>query len=362
MLMPSRGFALICPGPDNMSGGKQLWREMRRNRNAYLFIAPFFLVFFCFMLFPIVFSFLLSFQRWNGIMAADFVGLRNYREAVRDPGFHHALLNTAVFTALTVLISTALGLFLALFLNTVRVFKRFFRGVFFVPAIVSLVVVSLVWKLILNSDVGLIRETLDALARGYTNLVGYSLAWLASVSNPAQVPELATASADWLTNSAAHAPSWMVERFRLLDNPNGIVPLLTMTLVNVWAVVGFNTVIYLAGLQGLPSYMYEASRIDGATKFQNFRYITLPLLRPTTFFVVLMSTIDALQVFVLPQVMKQDSEDTMTVVYYLYRNAFQFYDMGYASAIAYILFALTVMLGLVLRLTIGRSSNWVHTE
>jgi ABC-type sugar transport system permease subunit len=188
------------------------------------------------------------------------------------------------------------------------------------------------------------------------------LAWNAVVSGGEELMAGALNSAAWLTNSLSYAPDWMVYRFRLLDNPEPLVSLLTITLVNVWAVVGFNTVIYLAGLQGLPSYMYEASRIDGATAFQNFRYITWPLLRPTTFFVVLMSTIDALQVFVLPNVMKPDSEDTMTVVYYLYRNAFEFYNMGYASAIAYVLFALTAILGLLLRVTLGRQTAWAPTE
>ncbi len=315
-----------------MGDGKAaVWREMRRKKNAYLFISPFYLMFLAFMLFPIAFSFVLSFQNWNGIMAARFTGLANYREAFRDPGFHNALINTGIFTVLTVAIATALGLGLALFLNTVRVFKRFYRAIFFVPAIVSLVVVSLVWKLILNSDVGLIREAMDGLAQSSSALFG-------------------------------SAPGWMTQRFRLLDNPIPVVPLLTITLVNIWAVVGFNTVIYLAGLQGLPANLYEASRIDGATAFQNFRFITWPLLRPTTFFVVLMTTIDALQVFVLPNVMKQDSDDTMTVVYYLYRNAFQFYNMGYASAIADLLFALTVAMGLLLRATVGRSTAWVPTE
>lgn len=283
------------------------------------------------MLFPIAFSFALSFQRWNGIMSARFVGLANYVAILSDSGFFNALINTAIFTGLTVIISLLLSLALALFLNTVRIFKRFYRAVFFVPAIVSLVVVSLVWKLILNSDVGMIREVLDGMARFSTDHFG-------------------------------GAPGWLTARFRLLDNPNPIISLLTITLVNVWAVVGFNTVIYLAGLQGIPSYMYEASRIDGATAFQNFRYITWPLLRPTTFFVVLMSTIDALQVFVLPNVMKRDSEATMTVVYYLYRNAFQFYNMGYASAIAYVLFAVTMALGIILRLTLGRRTTWAPAE
>lgn len=304
---------------------------MSRHKAAYFFIAPFYLVFLLFMVMPIGFSLLLSFQEWNGIMEMQYAGFDNYKAALSDNGLHNALANTAIFTVLTVVLSTVLGLALALFLNTVRFLKRFYRAVFFVPAIVSLVVVSLVWKLILNSDNGLIRELL------YTS--GHLMESWFQISAP-----------------------WTYYRLRLLDNPNPIIPLLTITLVNVWAVVGFNTVIYLAGLQGIPSYLYEASRIDGATAFQNFRHITLPLLRPTTFFVVLISTIDALQVFVLPNVMKRDSDATMTVVYYLYRNAFEFYKMGYASAIAYLLFAITVVMSIVLRLTLGKRAHWAVAD
>jgi len=283
------------------------------------------------MLLPIGFSLLLSLQRWNGIMAAEFVGLSHYRKALSDPGLLNALKNTAIFALLTVTISTVTGLGLALFLNTVRVMKRFYRGVFFVPSIISLVVVSLVWKLLLNSEVGLLNFLLDSLG-------------------------------EWLRPIVGHTPAWTTRQIRLLDNPHPLVPLLTMTLINVWAVVGFNTVIYLAGLQGIPSHLYEVSKIDGATPFQNFRYITLPLLRPTTFFVVLISSIDALQVFVLPNVMKRDSEATMTVVYYLYRNAFEFYQMGYASAIAYLLFAMTALLSICIRTTLGRRAQWSAVE
>jgi len=336
---------------------------MKRNRNAYLFISPFYLMFLAFMLFPIAFSFVLSFQHWNGIMAARFAGLSNYRAILGDDNFLNALSNTAIFTALTVIISLVTSLALALFLNTVRIFKRMYRAVFFVPAIVSLVVVSLVWKLILNSDVGLVREFFDALARGFSMAAGQTGDWHTSLAqSQGFLSDVLAGISGYLTEAFQFLQGLLVKRFRLLDNPNPIVPLLTITLVNVWAVVGFNTVIYLAGLQGIPSYMYEASRIDGATAFQNFRYITWPLLRPTTFFVVLMSTIDALQVFVLPNVMKRDSEATMTVVYYLYRNAFQFYNMGYASAIAYVLFAITIALGIALRLTLGRRTTWVPTE
>lgn len=348
-----------------MAGGSSLWDSVKKSRNAYLFIAPYYLVFLVFLLFPIGFSFLLSFQEWNGILSARFVGLENYREALRDPGLHNALLNTFIFTALTVIISTVSGLALALFLNTVRIFKRFYRAVFFIPAIVSLVVVSLVWKLILNSDVGLLREVMDSIGRVYARGIAYVALHLGLARAGEDLQgflSMMSVAAGAFSSPQDYVPAWMTGRFRLLDNPLPLVPLITMTLVNVWAVVGFNTVIYLAGLQGLPAAMYDASRIDGANKLHNFRYITWPLLRPTTFFVVLMSTIDALQVFVLPQVMKQDSDDTMTVVYYLYRNAFQFYNMGYASAIAYLLFGITVILGIGLRLTLGRAAQWMYSE
>ncbi len=304
---------------------------MRRNRSAYLFIAPFFTVFVLFMLFPIGFSAYLSLLDWNGIVKPRFVGMEHYGRALRDPGLHSALVNTMVFSVLTVVLATLVGLGLALFLNSVRILKRFFRGVFFVPSVVSLVVVALVWKLILNSEVGLLNEGI----RGFGTLLG---------------------------RLTGFVPAWTQQPHRFLDSPDRFVPLLTMTLVNVWGVVGFNTVIFLAGLQGIPANLYQVSRIDGATAWQDLRHITLPLLRPTTFFVVLITSIDALQVFVLPNVMNRGSGSTMTVVYYLFENAFEFYRMGYASAIAYILFALTVILSVSIRLTVGRSTRWVGAE
>lgn len=305
------------------------WREVQRNRYAYVFISPFYLVFVCFMLFPMAFSLYLSFLEWNGIMAARPVGFAHYLRALRDPGFHNALGNTALFALFTVVTSTALGLALSLFLNSVQFLKRFYRGVFFMPAIVSLVVVALVWKLMLNSEIGMVTRILNDVGAGVAGLFGME---------------------------------WTPHHFRFLNHPREIVPLMTIAFVNVWVIVGFNTVIYLAALQGVPTQLYEASRIDGATGLQNFWSITLPLLRPTTFFVVLMSTIDALQVFALPNVMNRDAESTMSVVYYLYRNAFEYYKMGYASAIAYLLFGLTVVLGVGIRATLGREARLAEVE
>lgn len=318
-------------GRPAVSYGAGLWKAMVRNRNAYLFIAPFYLMFLAFMVFPIAVSFLISLLRWNGIMAPRFVGADNYLRALSDPGFHHALLNTLVYAVLTVSLAVSLGLGMALFLNNVRFLKRLYRGIFFLPSIVSLVVVSLLWKLMLNSEIGLINEAIQAVGRAVAGLTGTM-------------------------------PAWALRQYRFLDSSVPFVPLLTMVVVSIWAVVGFNTVIYLAGLQGIPADLYDVARLDGATAFQRFWNITLPMLRPTTFFVVLITTIDALQVFVQPQIMNRDSESTMTIVYYLYRNAFEFYNMGYASAIAYILVAMTVALGLIIRRFIGRQATWAGVD
>ncbi len=307
------------------------WRSLPRYRNAYLFIAPFYVLFGVFMLFPIAFSLWLSFYRWNGISPPAFTGWANYFGLVRDPLFWRVLVNTAVFTIVTVVVSSSLAIVLAVFLNTVRFLRAFYRGVFFLPAIVSLVVISLVWKVMLNSEVGLINELIHRVGVIWENLTG------------------------WM-------PAWTRKSWHFLDHPNPWVPLLTIAFVNVWGVVGYNTVIYLAALQGIPINLYEASRIDGASAFQRFFFITIPLLRPTIYFVVLITTIDSLQVFVLPSLMTPNNEATMSIVYYLFRHAFEFYRMGYASAAAYVLFAITVVLGVMIRLTLGRESRWMPEE
>ncbi|MGC8740862.1 MAG: carbohydrate ABC transporter permease [Candidatus Sumerlaeaceae bacterium] len=309
----------------------QWWKSLKRHRNAYLFIAPFYVLFLVFMVFPIAFSFWLSFHKWNGIMPAVYVGWANYAWLFRDHLFWRALANTFVFSLFTVVVSSAMAITLAVFLNAVHLFRHFFRGVYFLPAIVSLVVISLVWKLILNSEVGLIVE-----------MIHRAGAWWAS-----------------LTGSV---PAWVQKTYRFLDHPNPWVPLLTIAFVNVWGVVGYNTVIYLAALQSIPLNLYEACRIDGASAIQRFFFITLPLLRPTIYFVVLITTIDSLQVFVLPSLMTPNNEATISLVYYLFRNAFEFYRMGFASATAYVLFALTAILGIIIRLTLGSETKWAPEE
>jgi ABC-type sugar transport system permease subunit len=315
-------------------------RFLAQYGHAYLFISPFFVLFTIFLLFPILYSFYLSFHAWNGILEPRWVGLANYWRALNDAQFLRALANTALFTGISVTLTTAGALAMALMLNSVRTLRTFFRGVFFLPSIVSLVVVSIVWKILLNSQIGLLPETLEALRSLITSITGTAPAWLSETNHVR------------LLDSSAHAPAI----------PALSVPLLTLILINFWAGVGFSTVIYLAGLQSIPTQLYEAAIMDGANRTQCLWHITIPMLQPTTFFVVIMGTIDALQVFVLPNVMTRDSEATMSVVYFLFRQAFEYQRMGYASAVAYILFFLTVALGYLLHRWLGRNRGWSRSE
>lgn len=323
-----------------ISPGQSVLHTLWRHRHPYLFITPFFLLFFVFLLFPIGYSFYLSFHQWNGILPARFIGASNYGKVFFDEQLLQAAANTLVFSFFSVTLTTILALLLAMMLNSVRTFRGFFRSVFFLPSVVSLVVVGIVWKILLNSQIGLLPDILTQLQQTLAKVPGLPSSWFES---------------PWslrLLDSHAHVPGF----------PSISLPLMTLVFIQLWASVGFSTVIYLAGLQGIPTQLYEAATMDGADRFQCFRHVTLPMLRPTTFFVVLMGTVDALQVFVLPNVMTRDRESTMSIVYFMYRQAFEYQRMGYASAIAYCLFFVTVGLGFLISRLFGEESQWSRAE
>jgi len=305
--------------PPRASCRRSLWAEMVRRRSAYCFVAPFLLAFAAFFLFPVAAALAFSFTRWNGIGAPQFVGLQNYFRLFRDAAFWNALRNTALFSALNVALSASLGLALALFLNQAGRARGWLRTAFFAPSVVSLAVVALVWKLIYNPEFGLLSP---------------HLAWAA----PA------------LEGNPAGPIHWLESR-RLA------IPCLAVA--NVWAVVGLQMAVFLAALQSMPAPLYEAARLDGASAVQRFFHITLPLLKPTTFFVVLISLFDSLQVFVLPQIMTRGGLDLAsdTVVLYLCRNGFEYFRLGYASAAAYALFVLTVAATLTVRAAMGKAEG-----
>jgi multiple sugar transport system permease protein len=235
-----------------------------------------------------------------------FVGLRNYLHLLQDPVFWKALGNTAYFALIGGPLSVCVSLGAALLVNarTVRL-KGLFRTVFFLPVVTTLVAVAVVWRYLYHPRYGFLNHALA--------LVGIS-------------------PIDWLGD-----PKWAMP---------------AIILMAVWKNFGFNTIIFIAGLQNIPRHLYEAAWIDGATAWQQFRLITLPLLRPTLLFVAVITLIGYLQLFAEPYVMTQGgpSQSTLSVVLLMYEEGFRWWNIGYAAAIAFVLF-LIILLATLLQLT-----------
>ena len=270
---------------------------------AFGFLSPTLLVFGVFVLFPILFSFYLSFTQWNLFGGeAAFVGLDNYARMADDPEFWQTFANTGVYTVGTVPLNMALALAAAFFLHQQVIGKRFLRAAFFSPVVISAVAAAVVWRWVFDPNLGLANVALEALGLTAVN---------------------------W-TNSPAAAMTALI-------------------IVGVWKSFGVNMILFSAGLAGIPPHYYEAARIDGAGGWQRFWHITLPLLAPTTLFVLVLSMIGSFQVFDIVFVLTNGGPlgATKVLVYYLYEHAFKFFDMGYASAVAYALFAVLFVLTLV---------------
>jgi multiple sugar transport system permease protein len=269
------------------------------DRRKYIALAvlllPSLIGMFTFVMLPVLSSLVLSFAEWDLIGELRWIGLDNYVTALSDPTVLGALGHTLLFIAGYLPAVAALALGLALLLNRKLKGRVVFRAVYFVPVVTSWVAVSLIWKWLLNPQYGLIN---------------YGLA-LIGIKGPG-----------WLFD-----PSWAMA---------GIV------LTSIWKDVGFIAVIYLAGLQDIPENLYEAASLDGATPWQRFWTITLPMLAPTTFFVTTISLISSFQVFDQVWIMTGGGPAgaTSVMVEQIYKNAFSYYKMGYASAISWVLFAL----------------------
>jgi multiple sugar transport system permease protein len=250
---------------------------------------------FAFIMLPVLSSLVLSFAEWDLIGEIKWTGLGNYLVALGDPAVRGALKNTLFFIAgyLPAVVAIALGL--ALLLNRRLKGRIVFRAIYFVPAVTSWVAVSLIWKWLLNPQYGLVNYGL-----GLVGIIGPG----------------------WLFD-----PAWAM---------TGVV------VTSIWKDIGFVTVIYLAGLQDIPENLYEAAELDGATPWQRFWTITFPMLAPTTFFVTTISLISSFQVFDQVWIMTGGGPAgaTSVMVEQIYKNAFSYYKMGYASAISWVLFAL----------------------
>lgn len=270
----------------------------------YLFIAPMILGLILFRFGPILASFLISFTEWRGTTPPEFIGLGNYAELFSSDVFWQILRNTFAFAALFVPGVMILGLFLAVLVNQKLKGIAFYRGLFYMPAITSMVAVGLVWNWIFSTRYGILN---------------YFLRSAFDVTRP---------------------PAWLAD---------SDTALLVLVIVSVWKSAGFPMLIYLAGLKGIPNYLHDAARIDGANAWQRFRFVTLPLLTPVTFFILIISIFDAFQTFEVTLTMTGGGPlyASTTLSFSIYNNAFQFFRYGYSSALAYVLMVIVVIITII---------------
>ena len=290
---------------------KKKWREAV---TGWLFIAPVMLGILIFQIGPILVSLWSSFTNWDGLTDAQFVGLANYAQLPRDPMFNETLKNTVLFTLGAIPLTVGLALALALLLETRGLKGRaFFRTAYFTPYVTSAVAIGLVWFQF-YAPKGIFNEVL-----GWVGIAG-----------PA-----------WLTDLKFALPAVIV--------------------VAVWQGIGYPMVILLAGLQGIPQSLYEAARIDKASSWTQFWKITLPLLTPQLFFVLIMQFIASFQIFGIIFVMTKGGPGNATnvLIYYLYQNAFTFGRLGYASAMAWVLF---IIIGAVTLIQWQLQKRWVFYD
>jgi ABC-type sugar transport system permease subunit len=287
--------------------------------NGLVFVAPNILGFLAFLAGPLIFSLLVSFTDWDGLGEAAWIGITNYTDLLSDPFFLKSLRNILLFGLVAVPFSTAPALALAVLLNSKLPGMKIFRALYFIPAVAGVVGVALIWKQLYNATVGFIN---------------FGLVRLYDVINILPGLDLTAPQPQWLSNSTT--------------------ALLSIMIVFVFQTLGFNTVLFLAGLQGVPTSLYEAAEIDGAGPWAKFRKITVPMLAPTSVFVFITTTILALQLFSEPFILMAPqlspngpNNATLTPVIYLYQNAFERFSQGYASAIGWVLFLLIFAITLV---------------
>jgi multiple sugar transport system permease protein len=297
-------------GPTPLSRRKALW--------GIALVAPNVLGLFFFFGVPVLMAFSTSFQEWNAIKPARFIGLDNFTRMAEDPKFEQALTNTLKLIGLTVPLEMILALGVAILLNQPLRGRNLLRAAYFLPVVTSTVAASVVWTSIFQPRYGILSNLLEPVGLGDTK--------------------------------------WLVEP--------GLV-LIPISVVAIWQRLGFDMVLFLAGLQAIPGVLYEAALIDGANRWQRFRHVTLPMLSPTTFLVIVLAIINGFQIFdqvyviTLRTVPGGVGGSATTLTYFLYQRAFTNSEFGYASAIALALFALTLGVT-VFQLVIQR--YWVYYE
>jgi len=275
----------------------------RKTILPYLLVSPYLIFVVVFVLFPVVFCFFLTFHKWNIIAPMHFVGTANYTRLVHDRLFWKAIGNTLKFLLLHIPLQLVVSLLLAQLLNQQIRAKSFFRASFFMPVIVSGVVVTILWQQLLGYDSGLINRLLVTLGIQKTG--------------------------------------WLID-------PD--IAIYSIAVMATWKNVGLYVILFLVGLQTVPTQYYEAAKLEGASRWQQFYHITLPMINPTIFMVVILSTIGGFSLFIEPYIMTGGGplNTTLSAVLYIYKQAFQYYNMGYSATLGFF-YAIMIMTVVVLQ-------------
>jgi cellobiose transport system permease protein len=277
----------------------------------YLAISPFYLLFLCFGLIPVGFSLYLSFHRWDGLGSMEYAGLSQYSYLLSDAQFWHAIGNTLIIWAISTLPMLFIALVTAVMLNSAVRFKSFYRFAYFLPNVTSVVAIAIIFGSVFSTNFGLVNAVLQGLGLD-------QIAWL--------------------------------------NTPWGIK--VAIASLMTWQWTGYNAIIFLAGLQTIPSELYEAARVDGAGPVQTFFRVTMPLMRPVILFTLVVSTVTGLQSFSEPQVLLQTTANTstfaggpdnagQTMVLYFFQQTFDNNDFGYGAAIAWGIFLIVAVFSII---------------
>lgn len=265
---------------------------------GWLFVLPAVAGILIFIIIPVICSFGLSFAKWDLINPIEFAGLENYRVIFTEPLFFKILVNTVVFAISTSIFGVIIPLILACILNSKIRGAEFFKTAYFLPFITPMIVIGIVWEWIFDPNIGLLANVLNL-------------------------------HINWLYDTTFAMPALII--------------------VTVWKLIGYNMIIFLSSLSGISNSMFEAAKIDGADLFQTFCNVTVPLMAPSIFFVVIITAVSSFQVFDLIYLMTQGGplDSTNVLVYAIYKSAFEYFNVGKASAIAYVLFFIILVLTLL---------------
>jgi multiple sugar transport system permease protein len=288
-------------------------RNFRRNLEGYMFAAPWLIGFFVFTLAPFIAAFWISLHSWDMLTPMKFIGINNYKILLQDPLFWKSLKVTLLYAAAGLPLQLGLALLLAVLVNGKNTINLVYRAIFFLPAVSSGVATAILWRWMFNPEFGLINFGIKA----------------AGLPPP-----------PWLSSTDWALPA--------------------VILMSLWG-VGSTMLIYLAGLQSIPEHLYESAAIDGANLLTKFRFITLPMMSSTIFFTFIIGVINSFQIFTQVYVLTSGGPDNSTLFYvlYMYQRSFQAFKMGYASALAWVLFLLILAITLIQFKLAGR---WVYYE